>query len=365
MPRRRKQRPMSAVVTRHNRPPGQQQQYVDNGNIMQGFKPANVNYDRRPNTAGGTRQRRTAKSHTVMLDGQPLTGIDPDNFSEFYKERQEQKRIEESRSRMAASKKNNSNRRRPKSAATYNSNSNNSMSDSRSRDDLHYPTANNRRRNNRSGRRGSGRPSSAPGGKRNAKPGSAQANLVARMNMTGQNANDFMARIQMESKKRPISSRDHIRRRAAARRKAAQDFAMQMAEEERLIQQDLISRTQEATKYARVLNLDKKCKHIFDAEGNLQIKIEEDGDISIISTAIFQREHAKLQKHAIAQGLFAAAKGEGSDKEKQKNLRPSQRSRPQVLLELKQILADTENLTGVLESQLKEIESRGWNRGYC
>ena len=86
---------------------------------------------------------------------------------------------------------------------------------------------------------------------------------------------------------------------------------------------------------------------------------------AIISTAIFQREHAKLQKHAIAQGLFAAAKGEGSDKEKQKNLRPSQRSRPQVLLELKQILADTENLTGVLESQLKEIESRGWNRGYC
>ena len=63
--------------------------------------------------------------------------------------------------------------------------------------------------------------------------------------------------------------------------------------------------------------------------------------------------------------MFAAAKGEGSDKEKQKNLRPSQRSRPQVLLELKQILADTENLTGVLESQLKEIESRGWNRGYC
>ena len=140
---------------------------------------------------------------------------------------------------------------------------------------------------------------------------------------------------------------------------------MQMAEEERLIQQDLISRTQEATKYARVLNLDKKYKHIFDNEGNLQIKIEEDGDISNISTAIFQREHAKLQKHAIAQGLFAAAKGEGSDKEKQKNLRPSQRSRPQVLLELKQILADTENLTGVLESQLKEIESRGWNRGYC
>ena len=36
-----------------------------------------------------------------------------------------------------------------------------------------------------------------------------------------------------------------------------------------------------------------------------------------------------------------------------------------ILLELKQILADTENLTGVLESQLKEIESRGWNRGYC
>ena len=96
-----------------------------------------------------------------------------------------------------------------------------------------------------------------------------------------------------------------------------------------------------------------------------RVPLLEDGDISIISTAIFQREHAKLQKHAIAQGLFAAAKGEGSDKEKQKNLRPSQRSRPQVLLELKQILADTENLTGVLESQLKEIESRGWNRGYC
>ena len=84
----------------------------------------------------------------------------------------------------------------------------------------------------------------------------------------------------------------------------------------------------------------------------------------MVSTAIFQREHAKLQKHAVAQGLFAAAKGDGSEKEKQQNLRPSQRSRPEVILELKQILADTENLTSVLNSQLREIENRGWNRGY-
>jgi hypothetical protein len=299
------------------------------------------------------------------MDGFKLTGIDPAGFSDFYRERQEQKRIEESRLRMASSNKNRKrDRKRPKSAVAYNKyNSNGNMNDSVSRDDLHYPTANNRRRNNRK-HGGRGRPSSAPGGKRNARPGSAQANLLARMNMTGENANNFMARVQMERKKRPISSRDHIRRRAAARRKAAQDFALQMAEEERLIQQDLISRVQEATKYARVLKLEKKYKHMFDAEGNLHIKVEEDGETNIVSTAIFQREHAKLQKHAVAQGLFAAAKGEGSEKEKQRNLRPSQRSRSQVLLELKQILADTENLTGVLESQLKEIESRGWNRGY-
>ena len=327
---------------------------------MDGFTPVTAYHDgvnRRPSSAGRAR-RRTAKSHTVVLDGQPLTGIDPDNFSEFYRERQEQKRIEASRSRSAASSGSKSNRRRPRSAAAGYSNTGGSTSNA-SRDDLHYPTANNRRRD-----KGRGRPLSAPGGKRGIRPGSAQANLLARMNMAGQNANDFMAHLQMQQKKRPISSRDHIRRRAAARRKAAQEFAMKMAEEEKLLQQDLISRVQEATKYARILNLNKKFKHVFDAEGNLHIKVEEDGETTMVSTAIFQREHSKLQKHAVAQGLFAAAKGDGSEKEKQQNLRPSQRSRPEVILELKQILADTENLTSVLDSQLREIENRGWNRGY-
>ena len=253
---------------------------------MDGFTPVTAYQEginrQRPNSAGRAR-RRTAKSHTVVLDGQPLSGIDPDNFSDFYRERQEQKRIEASRSRSAASSGRKSNRRRPRSAAAGYSNTGGSTGNA-SRDDLHYPTANNRRRD-----KGRGRPLSAPGGKRGIRPGSAQANLLARMNMTGQNANDFMAHLQMQQKKRPISSRDHIRRRAAARRKAAQEFAMKMAEEEKLLQQDLISRVQEATKYARILNLNKKFKHVFDAEGNLHIKVEEDGETIVVSTAIFQR----------------------------------------------------------------------------
>ena len=93
---------------------------------------------------------------------------------------------------------------------------------------------------------------------------------MARMAMAGPDADAYRANLEKTKMSRPKSSRDHIRRRAAQRRKAAQEFADKMAEEEKLIQQDIISRVQEATKYARVLKLDKKFKHIFDKEGNLQ-----------------------------------------------------------------------------------------------
>ena len=173
--RRRKQRPTSAVVQRRDRSAGQKQQYSSAGGAMDGFTPVTAYQEginrQRPNSAGRAR-RRTAKSHTVVLDGQPLSGIDPDNFSDFYRERQEQKRIEASRSRSAASSVRKSNRRRPRSAAPGYGNTGGSTG-SASRDDLHYPTANNRRRD-----KGRGRPVSAPGGKRGVRPGSAQANLL-------------------------------------------------------------------------------------------------------------------------------------------------------------------------------------------
>ena len=188
--------------------------------------------------------------------------------------------------------------------------------------------------------------------------------------MAGPAANAY--RNNIEKKTKPISSRDHIRRRAAMRRKAAQDFAIKMAEEEKLIQQDTISKVQEANKYAKVLGMKKKYKHIFDKESNLQIEVSDGGYPSIVSTAIFQRDHAKLQKHAVAAGFFGnktsgagkkTADGMGKANEK-KMMKPRQRPRSEILLELKQILADTESLTGVLEGQLSEIEERGWNRGY-
>ena len=361
-------RPSSAAVQR-----GQLSKTLPSETLRMGM--------RRPNTAGGARDSRRQQqdvvgerlrngqhSHMVVLDGYAMPNIDPNQFSHFWEQREETRRQEASRRRTTQPP------GRPVSAPFYSGQV--LGKGTPDGEGLHYPTGvqNNSASKRTTTRRG--RPSTAPGGKRKEiHPGSAAANLMARMAMAGPDADAYRANLEKTKMSRPKSSRDHIRRRAAQRRKAAQEFADKMAEEEKLIQQDIISRVQEATKYARVLKLDKKFKHIFDKEGNLQIEVLENQgvDVSIVSTQIFNREHAKLQKHAVAAGLFGdkvvtkgkkQSDGEGSAKPAGNNMRPTQRPRAQVLMELKQILADTESLTSVLDSQLNELEERGWNRGF-
>ena len=363
-----KNRPASAAIQRgHN-----------SSSRNRGLSSSMTHNRPRPKSAIGVSRsssNRNSRSHMVVLDGYPIPDIDPDHFTNFWRDRLASKKEEESRKRAIAQP-------RPISASfasgntVYSSVLSNVSKGSSAADsgELHYPTAG---RGGGYGKNRKKRPSTAPGGgKRRIRPGSATANLMARMAMAGPDADAY--RTNLEKKNRPISSRDHIRRRAAMRRKAAQEFAEKMVEEEKMIQQDTISRVQEANKYAKVLKMDKKYKHFFDKEQSLQIQVIEDHgkEVSIFSTAIFHREHAKLQKHAVAAGLFGDRIVKGSKSEKAENKekeanaimtnsgRRPQRSRAQVLLELKQILADTESLTGVLEGQLNEIEQRGWNKGY-
>jgi hypothetical protein len=341
--RRRKNRPSSAAIQRGK---------------MSSLNRSRGDRRQRPKSAlGAVGSRNNRDSHMVVLDGYPIPNIDPDSFTEFWREREANRKDEQSRKRTIS---------QPRPVSASFAAGSNSLNSNLSGNGLHYPSANGRKNNRR------GRPSTAPGGgKRRIRPGSATANLMARMAMAGPGADAY--RNNLEKKTRPISSRDHIRRRAAMRRKAAQDFAVKMAEEEKMIQQDTISRVQEANKYAKVLGMKKQYKHLYDKESNLQVEVIENGYSSIVSTAIFHRDHAKLQKHAVASGFFGNKASSGGKKgaeatgraAEQKNLlRPQQRPRSEILLELKQILADTESLTGVLEGQLMEIEERGWNRGY-
>ena len=196
-----------------------------------------------------------------------------------------------------------------------------------------------------------------------SRPQSASARLFQRFAATDRH-------VMRGRKAVPTSSREHLRRAASKRRLKAQQFAEQLALEERERVRRIDTSVDEANKWAVALGIKKKYSHTATDIGESTIAVHDgSGDLVVnMSSQMFMREHRKLHKQQQQRRQAAGSassrrragsasrgsRGAGGDAAKQRN-------RAHVEKELLSILRNTDELTRVLESQLQMLDQHGWN----